>query len=259
MKRFVVSLMMLTALLLMQSVGLAQFNSVTPLAAPADGNNYLYIDDLGGTFDNSFVSINTGIPINVGETYEITAATGRAKGQVLANQSIQMWAGPAGGTANTDFMGQNFSQSGSWNDAPDGDWVDNSLSITNNDFTLLGKELIILVTNFALNAQPGSPDPTDTGRAYWDNFRVTVNGGAPVFTDSFEGAALAPGDNVEVDDASIGWFLGNSGYSNSGVRSGFVPEPTSFALLGLGAMFLAGGRRRKVYPFKTMFCVSTVD
>ncbi|MDC0934963.1 PQQ-dependent sugar dehydrogenase [Pirellulales bacterium] len=190
--------------------GLAQFNEVVPLAVPADGNMFLFIDDMGGAADSTFVAINTGITIVPGLEYSIEAATGHAVGDVLSNQSIQAWSTPDGSIASRQFIGQSFSGDGTWIDSPDGEWADNEFV-----FTATGdhanEELIILVTNFS-----GDP-PGTSGFAYWDNFRV-LEDGAMMFQDGFE-IGLAPGFDGEVADA--GWDLGNSSLANSGVAAAF--------------------------------------
>ncbi|MDC0934961.1 PEP-CTERM sorting domain-containing protein [Pirellulales bacterium] len=238
MRRFVVATtLILSAFVLVQNECRAhRFDSENPLAAPADGNNFLFIDDFNGP-DGVFVSVNTGIPIVIGNTYKITAATGNASDTPLATSSIQMWTGSGGGTANEDFIGQGHAGAAPWTDAPEGQWVDNSFEATINDFALSGKEIVILVTNFPLGGEP------DDAVAYWDNFRVTENGNE-VFLDGFEGVALSPGGSVPVDDPGIGWYQGNALTAQSGVAAAGIPEPAALSLLGLGALLLAGVRRR---------------
>ncbi|MDC0934962.1 PEP-CTERM sorting domain-containing protein [Pirellulales bacterium] len=202
------------------------FDQTGPLAGPADGDVFLFIDDLGGSMDSTFVAINTGVIIQDINTYSITAATGHAAGQQLANQSIQAWSTPVTGVSDIDareFISQDFSGSGGlWNDAPDGEWVDNEHFFVGSPAEA-GEELIILLTNFSLASQPGSTNPADTGVAYWDNFRVLENG-LQVFQDSFE-TGLTVGTEGEVTDA--GWNIGNSTVENSGLGTVAIvpPEP----------------------------------
>jgi hypothetical protein len=185
-----------------------RFDQTNPLAAPADGNVFLFIDDLGGTADSTFVAVNTGVSLVAGNTYSIVAATGHANGEVLANQSIQAWSTPDGTIAGRQFIGQSFSTTATWNSADEGGWIDNDFSFV-ADADDVGEELIILITNF------GGAAPGTIGTAYWDNFRVLLNGGL-VFQDGFE-IGLEPGQEAEVFDA--GWNIGNSSVANSGVAA----------------------------------------
>ncbi|MDC0934964.1 hypothetical protein OAS39_01665 [Pirellulales bacterium] len=197
------------------------FDCVEPLAAPADGNVALFIDDFGvdgGPADNTFIARATGVTLTAGSTYTITAATGRAVGASLGDQSIQAYSTPDGAIANRQFIAQQFSDSGTWNSAADGQWVDNSLTFAANGVPAqIGQELILLVTNYVGG---------DAGIVYWDNFRVLEDGNL-VFSDSVE-TGLSPGSEGEVDDA--GWDLGNSTLANSGLIAPSSSVPPTNAL-----------------------------
>ncbi|TWU21389.1 PQQ-dependent sugar dehydrogenase [Bythopirellula polymerisocia] len=215
-----------------------KFIQAHPFAAPADGNVYLYIDDLGGAQDSTYVAINTGITITNGNEYEIVAAVGYANGEVLANQSIQAWGTPDGTLGSREFIGQTFSTATSWIDPLEGEWTNNRVSFT-ADSGQSGEELIILITNYS-----GDP-PGTIGTAYWDNFRVFEEGSL-VFQDGFE-IGLSPGQEAEVTDA--GWDLGNSSLANSGLAAPLL-VPGDFNADGIvdGADFLAWQRGQSSSP-----------
>jgi hypothetical protein len=161
----------------------AEFTQV-PLAAPADGNHVLFIDDLEGARDNTFVAVNTGIVVEEDATYRIVAATGHPL-QGIGDQSIQGWIQPPpldGGINRRGFVGQSFTTF-SWQEADPGQWIDNAYQFTAaagsmafnpanglHDLPIVGSELIILVTNFNSNCCgiPGG----QPGIVVWDNFRV---------------------------------------------------------------------------------------
>ncbi|TWU21396.1 hypothetical protein [Bythopirellula polymerisocia] len=195
------------------------FNQTNPLAGPADGDAFLFIDDLGGGEDGTFVAVNTGIILEDLGFYTITAATGHAAGQTLANQSIQAWSTPTTGLGDIDdreFISQAFTTFGSWTDPAEGEWADNELFFVGGADNA-GEELILLLTNFSFSPQPGSENAADTGVAYWDNFRVQADTGAGnqlVWSDSFE-IGLSPGSQGEVTDA--GWKMGNTTLEGSGI------------------------------------------
>jgi hypothetical protein len=87
-----------------------EFNSADPLAAPAEGNQVLFIDDFDGAMDNTFVAINTRLVLQEGGTYRITAATGHPLAGI-GDQSIQAWVQPSppdGGIDRREFIGQSF-------------------------------------------------------------------------------------------------------------------------------------------------------
>lgn len=142
---------------------------------------------------------------------------------------------PRYGGASTNpisFIAQDFSGSGVWVDAPEGEWVTNAVTVTDASLDFNGLDLIILVSNFTFAGQ----EPENTGRAYWDNFRVIV-GGNLMFSDSFE-IGLAPGHEGEVADA--GWFINNSTEANSGVA-----VPASLEVIALGGLLGAAALRRR--------------
>ena len=184
--------------------GAGSFLSTTPLPAPADGNQVMFIDD--SVADNIFVAVNTGVILLEEASYQIAAATGKELGLPLGDQSIQFWIDPnSDGTIDDrEFVGQVFTTF-MWDDAPDGEFVDNAVqfeitpgmtSITGTMAPVAGSELIILVTNFDASCCGAGT----LGPAYWDNFRVTSD--VPRACD-------VNGDNV-CDNADVDMIPGPS-------------------------------------------------
>ena len=232
-----VTLLALVGVLSVASANAQPFDSVDPLAAPADGNVFAFIDD------DSFIEINTGITIDGGKSYKLTVASGNPSGPAgQADGSLQAWVIPATGGPR-EFIGQVF-ETFMWNDAPDGGWVDQELTfdgsanfVTGAQGPVAGGELVLLSSNFDASCCGAG----EAGRVYFDNYRVDEDG-SEIYQHSFENAGLSPGGEGEVADA--GW----SGDANlSGIMYP-VPEPSSLVLvtlLGVGGLAWSARARRK--------------
>jgi predicted SpoU family rRNA methylase len=171
---------------------------------PSDGNVYAFIDD------DVLIEIDTGITIEEGKTYTLKVDTGNPPGDAAGqgDSSLQAWVIPSGG-GEREFIGQNFRTQGSWMVAPDGGWVENTLTFSGNAISqtgtsgpVAGGSLVILSSNFDASCCGGG----EPGRVFFDNYRVDVDD-TEVFRDSFEQAGLTEGAEASVADA--GW--GGSG------------------------------------------------
>ncbi len=95
----------------------------------------------------------------------------------------------------------------------------------------------------------GSGGPVDPlGNPAWDGSDVVITGGtfSPGFTPEFTTAGINE-TQVSILSGSVavsGTFVSIDGQPTPIVRSNFIPEPSSVALIGLAATVLATRRRR---------------
>lgn len=198
------------------------FNQMNPFAAPAGGNQALFLDDLHlgdpetDGDSNVFVGIVTDIVMKEETEYVIEAAVGNALGvndygEDIADQSIQLWSTEDTFTGDSyGHMVQSFTgYEPSWpNRAEDGEWVTNQTSFTTGfegdncvENECVGEFLTILLSNY--NYPPGNER---RGKAYYDNVRV-LEDGVEVWSEDFEGTPnpLQPGQIVSPE--VLGWSV----------------------------------------------------
>ncbi|MEX2672794.1 MAG: PEP-CTERM sorting domain-containing protein [Phycisphaeraceae bacterium] len=203
------------------------FNQENPLAAPADGEVYAYLD-------SGWFQVGTGVVFQPFTSYTITSAVGRAiGGDAVTSGSIQAWSGAG-------FIGQEYSGTGTWASAAEGEWADNSFAFDSTFANAeAGEELTVLVTNYH------GPSAAQAFRAYFDNFRVYANDEL-VWSSSFEVEGLDADAEGELADA--GWWIPDpligGLVSTTPASVTAIPEPASAALLSLGGLLMFRRSRR---------------
>ncbi|HXE54959.1 MAG TPA: PEP-CTERM sorting domain-containing protein [Tepidisphaeraceae bacterium] len=135
----------------------ADFNSVAPLAAPADGNQLLTIVEANQNVERAVGTIQAAT------LYTLTVAIGdRISDSGLHDWDIQLW---AGGSTRQTFLGQTFRTDSGANNPSAGNWADNSVTFdSTTDPTVVGQNLFVLVGTYLTGSNPG--------QSYFDNVRV---------------------------------------------------------------------------------------
>ena len=196
-----------------QEFDVPEFDEESPLAAPAGGNQALFIDDFGvlqaEPNPNVFVGIVTDVVMKEDTEYVIEAAVGHGVGETLADQSIQLWstADDIGGDGYGHIVQSFTGYAPSWDNIPDeGEWATNRTTFVTPwegddcvENPCVGEKLTILLSNYAW-----PPDGEVHGRVFYDNVRV-LEDDVEVWIEDFEGtpSPLAPGEVVSPE--VLGW------------------------------------------------------
>jgi len=145
--------------------GTANFNQAAPLAAPAGGNQILFLSGV-----NTGIYRMSGVLIQPNTTYTLAAAIGHD--QMTAHPehwNLQLWAdnndsgafeGLAGGDS---FIGQQFGLTTTAVNPSPGEWALNTFSFNSSTTPdLVGKQLVVILAN------------SDNGTSFFDNISLSA-------------------------------------------------------------------------------------